>query len=79
MATSVIAFSPDSKRIAYMGEKSGKQTMVVDGIKGREYLGFVRGSQVVFDSNTSLHGLAYREDENFQMEHIRVEAAIVQE
>lgn len=66
--------SPNSKRVAYMAERRGEWFVVVDGVEGKEYDTFIRGSKLVFDSPNLFHTLAFRGREIF-----RVEVEIVEE
>ena len=61
-----------ANRLAYWAKRSGKWLVVVDGVEGKEYDGFLRGSRLVFDSPSQLHTLAGRGDE-----FLRVEVEIV--
>ncbi|MCM8802981.1 MAG: hypothetical protein NC833_03995 [Candidatus Omnitrophica bacterium] len=63
-----ITISPDSKRFAYGAVRGGKQFVVLDGLEGKEYDGFLRGSRLVFDSPNKLHALAARGTEIFLVE-----------
>jgi hypothetical protein len=69
-----LAVSPDSRRVAYLAVRGGKWLVVVDGAEGNEYDAFLRGTKLVFDSPTALHGPAYRAGEFF-----RVEVEIIEE
>jgi len=69
-----VAVSPDSTRMTYGAVRGDKWLVVVDGAEGKEYDTFLRGSRLVFDSPTALHGLAQRASEFF-----RVEVAIIEE
>ena len=62
--------SPDSKRVAYGAWLwlGGKQLVVVDGVKGKEYDGILKGSELIFDSPRLLHTLALRGNEIFRVE-----------
>ncbi len=40
------AFSPDSRRVAYVAARGGKWLVVVDGVEGKEHDGIVAGSPV---------------------------------
>lgn len=51
-------FSPDSQRVAYEAQLGEKWIVVVDGVEGKGYDGFLRGSQIIFDSSERLHSLA---------------------
>ena len=50
--------------------------MVVDSAEGKAYLGFLRGSRLIFDDASHLHTIARRDDEAFQSEHFRIEMEI---
>jgi len=67
-------FSPDGKRVAYWGKHGNKQLIVVDGVESQTYDGFLRGSKLVFDSPTLLHGLAARDNEI-----LRIDVEIVED
>jgi hypothetical protein len=67
-------FSPDSRRIAYWARRGNKWLVVVDGLEGRQYDGFLRGSNVVFDGPRSLHALAV-----LGSEVLRVKMELVEE
>jgi Tol biopolymer transport system component len=69
-----LTFGPDSKRVAYWAQRGNRSLIVLDGLEANAYDGFLRGSELVFDSANSLHGLALRENEIF-----RIECAIVEE
>ena len=47
-----LIFSPVSKRVAYYAKRGEKWFVVVDGVEGKEYDGYVKGSRIVFDSPT---------------------------
>ena len=68
-----LAVSPDSKRVAYAARRGDKWWVVVDGVEGKEYDGFVKGTRLVFDSPSQLHILAVRGRRQF----LRVEVEIV--
>ena len=51
-------FSPDSTRIACWVRRGNKWLVIVDGFESKEYDGFIRGSNLVFDSPESLHAIA---------------------
>jgi len=51
-----------------------KWFVVVDGKEGKEYDGFLRGSELVFDSPKSFHTLAFRGIEIFRVE-VQIETA----
>ena len=74
----IIVVSPDSKRVAYVVKRykwrSVKELFVVDGVEGKEYDGFLRGSKFVFDSPKVFHTLVDQDREIF-----RVEVEIVEE
>jgi hypothetical protein len=63
-----LVFSPDSRHVAYLARRGDKQFLVVDGVEGKEYEGFLSGSRLVFDSPTQLHALAFRGGEFFRVE-----------
>ena len=69
-----IAFSPDSKRVAYDAQRGVKWLVVVDGVERGRYDGFVRGAKLDFDTPKSFHTLAIRDNE-----FVRVEIEIVEE
>jgi len=69
-----LTVSPDSRRVAYGTRSGSKQFVVVDGAESQEYDGFLPGSQLMFDTPTSLHALASR-----GQEIIRIEIDIVEE
>jgi len=57
--------SPDSKRVTYATLRRGilrreKWVVVVDGVEGKEYDIFLRGTKLIFDSAHTLHYLAVR-------------------
>jgi hypothetical protein len=63
-----LVFSPDSKSMAYVAwRRGGKQLVVVDGVEGKEYDGFL-GSGLVFDTRSQFHTLADNGDEFFRVE-----------
>jgi len=51
-------FSPDSARIAYWAQHGHKWLIVVDSAESKEYDGFLRGSNLVFESPKTLRALA---------------------
>lgn len=61
------SFSPDSKHIAYVAGRSGKQSIVVDE-EEKEYDAILRGSELVFDSPKLLHTVAIQDNEFFHVE-----------
>ena len=69
------AFSPDGKHIAYHALTLGKEwRLVVDGkLLPEIYGGFMRGTPIVFDSNTHFHTLAMKEP---GPEFVRIEVDI---
>lgn len=67
-------FSPDSRHIAYWVTRGDKWMVVVDGLEGKPYDGFLRGSNVVFDGTRALHAFAVLGSEVF-----RVKMEIVEE
>ena len=48
--------------MAYVAKEGHKQLLVVDGNKSQVYDGFLKGSRVIFDSPTTLHTLAIRDN-----------------
>jgi len=54
--------------VAYGIQRGGKQLVVVDGVEGKEYDGFLKGSRLVFDSPSQIHILAVRGDELLRVE-----------
>jgi hypothetical protein len=67
-----LAVSPNSKRVAYAARRGGKGFVVVDGVEGKEYDGFMKGSRLIFDSPSQFHTLALSGNE-----FLRVEVEIV--
>ena len=63
-----VAFSPDSRRVAYVAARGDKRLIVVDGAEGKEYDDFLLGSTLIFDSPTAVHGLARRGDDLFRVD-----------
>jgi hypothetical protein len=63
-----LVFSPDSRRVAYLAQRGDKALVVVDGVEGKEYEGFLGGGGLVFDSPTQLHALAVSGGELFRVE-----------
>ncbi|MFA4016990.1 MAG: hypothetical protein RUDDFDWM_002102, partial [Candidatus Fervidibacterota bacterium] len=63
-----LIFSPDSKHLAYRARRGNKWFVVVDGEEGKEYDGFLRGSELVFDSPNSFHVFARRGIKIFRVE-----------
>lgn len=59
-----LVFSPDGKHLAYHARGQGKEFVILDGRKQTEYEYLVRKGKpaVVFDSATSLHYLAEKEN-----------------
>jgi hypothetical protein len=60
-----LIFSPDSKRVAYIGKARSKMFVTVDGQEGNQYDSVVLtgfGGRLVFDSTDSLHYLAVKDD-----------------
>lgn len=68
MNAASLVVSPDGRRLAYGAERGGKWFVVVDGVEGPGYDGFLKGSKLIFDSPTSLHGLALRDNEFFRVQ-----------
>jgi Tol biopolymer transport system component len=63
-----VAFSPDSRRVAYVAARGDKRFIVVDGAEGKEYDDFLLGSTLIFDSPTAVHALARRGDDLFRVD-----------
>jgi len=63
-----LAVSPNSKRVAYAARRGGKGFVVVDGVEGKEYDGFMKGSRLIFDSPSQFHTLALSGNEFSRVE-----------
>jgi Tol biopolymer transport system component len=61
-------FSPDSKSIAYRGLRDKDNYFVVDDTLIGPYSGFFGQSRCEFDSNTTLHFLANKENDIYRVE-----------
>ena len=56
-----MVFSPDSQHVAFWARRRNAWRLCVDGVEApKDFTGFLSGSRVVWDSNTSLYGLAMR-------------------
>jgi Tol biopolymer transport system component len=64
-----LALSPDGKHLAYAAGDEGKGSgLVIDGRKGDErFFSFIKGAGLTFLDNSTVQGIAYREDEGFYL------------
>jgi hypothetical protein len=54
-------FSPDSKRAAYVGEKAGMTTVVVEGLPGKAHAGLAGSAGVIWSRDSKRWGIMVRD------------------
>ena len=69
-------FSPDSRHLAFIADRNGKQMIVVDGMATQPY-DFLR--RLHFDSSSHLRAIGSRTDESFTKVLVGVEIQILEE
>ena len=63
-----LAVSPDSRRVAFGARRASKWLVVLEGVEGTEYDGYLKGSRLIFDSPSQFHHLAGRGGEFLRLE-----------
>ncbi len=58
-----IAFSPDSKHVAYGAQADGNLHLVCDTAATGDYGGFIHGAALVFDGDSSFNTLVFRDND----------------